>query len=70
MKNDTEWADELAWLCAVCDQPLALGQVSVSYMNNSFTTDMPRCPQCGLVLVPEGLALGKMAEVEKILEDK
>ncbi|MBP1753072.1 MAG: hypothetical protein H6Q57_1908, partial [Geobacteraceae bacterium] len=28
------------------------------------------CAACGLVLVPENLALGKMAEVERILEDK
>jgi hypothetical protein len=31
---------------------------------------MPHCPNCNQVLVPEELALGKMAEVEKILEDK
>jgi NADPH-dependent glutamate synthase beta subunit-like oxidoreductase len=58
------------WGCVACDQPLTLGQVSVSYMNNTFTTEMPHCPRCGLVLVPEALALGKMAEVEQILEDK
>jgi hypothetical protein len=69
-ENETAWSDELAWRCAACDRPLELGQVSVAYMNNSFTTKMPRCPGCGLVLVPEALALGKMAEVERILEDK
>jgi hypothetical protein len=31
---------------------------------------LPRCPRCGLVFIPEELALGKMAEVEKLLEDK
>jgi len=70
MKSDKDWGDELAWHCSACDRPLELGQVTVTYMNNSFTTDMPRCPGCGRVMVPEALALGKMAEVEKILEDK
>jgi len=32
--------------------------------------ELPACAVCGLVLVPEALALGKMLEVEKILEDK
>lgn len=70
MKEDQTWTEELAWHCADCHRPLELGQVTVSYMDNSFTTEMPRCPGCGSVLVPEDLALGKMAEVEKILEDK
>lgn len=32
--------------------------------------DLPRCPKCGLVLITEELARGKMLEVEKALEDK
>ena len=28
------------------------------------------CPQCGFILVPESLAVGKMLEVEQLLEDK
>lgn len=70
MKTEEDWNEELAWRCAACDRPLEMGQVTVTYMDNAFTTDMPRCPGCGQVLVPEGLALGKMAEVEQILEDK
>jgi hypothetical protein len=70
MKDDMDWGPELAWQCEQCSTPLELGQVAVSYMGNSFTTDMPFCPQCKQVLVPEELAMGKMAEVEKILEDK
>ncbi|HML40995.1 MAG TPA: hypothetical protein PKD23_09950 [Bellilinea sp.] len=41
-----------------------------SYLGNSFPVDLMRCPQCGLTLVSEELALGKMAEVERALEDK
>jgi hypothetical protein len=42
----------------------------VAYLGNAYPVDLLRCPQCGLVFVPEELALGKMVEVEKALEDK
>jgi len=58
------------WVCAKCGQPLEVSKVDVSYLGSSFQVDLLKCPQCGLVLVPEELALGKMAEVEKALEDK
>jgi hypothetical protein len=58
------------WLCAKCRVPLSMGKVNVSYLGSMFPVDLPRCPDCGLVFVPEELALGKMAEVEKLLEDK
>ena len=70
MKPEMDWESELAWHCDRCNRPMILGQVAVSYMGSSFTTEMPHCPECNQVLVPEELALGKMAEVEKILEDK
>ena len=58
------------WVCGDCGQSLVPGKVDISYLGNSFPVDLLRCPLCGLVLVPEELALGKMAEVEKALEDK
>jgi predicted RNA-binding Zn-ribbon protein involved in translation (DUF1610 family) len=58
------------WLCASCGIPLQPGKVTVSYLNNAYPVEMLRCPRCGLTWVPEEIALGKMAEVEKILEDK
>jgi rubredoxin len=58
------------WTCADCGVPLVPGKVDVSYLGNSFQVELLKCPQCGMVLVPEELALGKMAEVEKELEDK
>lgn len=70
MKNDDDWSEELTWHCDACNVPLEMGSVTVTYMDNTFDTEMPCCPKCGQVLVPEGLALGKMAEVESILEDK
>ena len=70
MIKEIDFSQEMAWRCASCDKALELTQVTVTYMNNSFTTEMPCCPQCGQVVVSEELAMGKMAEVEKILEDK
>ena len=58
------------WMCVDCDVPMQLGKVDVSYLGNSFPVDLLKCPQCGQVLIPEELALGKMAEAEKALEDK
>jgi hypothetical protein len=39
-------------------------------MDSAFPVQLPRCPNCGQVYVPEMLAMGKMLEVEKALEDK
>jgi hypothetical protein len=58
------------WKCEKCKCDLVSGPVTLKYMGNEFKTDLPKCPVCGLVLISEELALGKMAEVEQILEDK
>jgi Zn-finger nucleic acid-binding protein len=58
------------WLCAGCGVALQPGKVNVSYLDNAYPVELLRCPRCGLTWVPEELALGKMAEVEKALEDK
>ena len=70
MKTEHTRPEDLEWQCRKCRQKLGLGPVTVEYMGNQFTVELPRCPECGLVLIPEELALGKMAEVEQILEDK
>jgi len=58
------------WECACCGVPLALGKVMISYLGSAFPVDLLKCPSCGQVYIPEDLALGKIAEVEKSLEDK
>jgi len=57
-------------MCARCKQPMVLANVTVSYLGNRFPYDLLKCPGCGKVHVPEGLATGKMLEVEQLLEDK
>ena len=61
---------DLEWTCCRCGLAMELGPVQLSYMGNSFTLELPRCPTCGQILIPEDLAIGRMAEVERILEDK
>ena len=61
---------DLEWVCEKCGVAMAPGRVTVEYLGNEFTAELPVCPKCGLVLVTEEVALGKMAEVERILEDK
>jgi hypothetical protein len=70
MKAENVRPDDLAWMCRKCNRPLQVGAVTVEYMGNQFTTELPTCPGCGFVLISEALALGKMAEVEQILEDE
>lgn len=70
MSVKLDLSDAANWVCARCQVTLVIKKVDVSYLGSSFPVDMPVCPQCGQVFVPEALALGKMAEVEKTLEDK
>jgi hypothetical protein len=63
-------AEKDHWVCARCNRQLELKPVRVEYMGSAFPVDLPQCPQCGQVFIPENLALGRMVEVEKSLEDK
>jgi uncharacterized OB-fold protein len=57
-------------ICARCEVPLTPGKVIASYLGFEFPIELHRCPSCGQIHVPEGLALGKMLQVEQMLEDK
>lgn len=59
-----------SWQCAECNQPLQAAKVNVAYLGSVFNVKLMTCPQCGFILVPESLAMGKMLEVEQLLEDK
>lgn len=63
-------ADVTGWKCTQCDEELVMQARDLEYMDSRFNVELPTCPSCGLVLIPEALALGKMLEVEKLLEDK
>jgi hypothetical protein len=67
---------------AVCGEPsppivcgkhgveLVPSKVDVAYQGHTFRVDALACPVCGLALVPEELARGRMLEVEQTLEEK
>lgn len=70
MSNAEKGPEAAGLQCAKCDVALETGKVNISYLGSMFPVDLLHCPRCGLVFIPEDLALGKMAEVEALLEDK
>ena len=62
--------EKTTWQCVTCQKPMEPAKVNVSYLNSVFNVELMTCPDCGFILVPESLAVGKMLEVEKLLEDK
>lgn len=58
------------WKCGKCKAELSRGTITVTYLGNEIRVEELKCVQCGLVLITEDLALGKMFEVEQSLEDK
>lgn len=70
MNQTTNAPETGGWLCAKCDVSLEMHKVNIAYLGSMFPVDLPRCPGCGQVFIPEDLATGKMAQVEQLLEDK
>lgn len=56
--------------CMSCQVPLEPGQVELVYLGASFSVELPVCPCCGFALISEELAVGRMNEAERLLEDK
>ena len=57
-------------LCEKCGIYLTLGKVKLAYLGTTFPVELYKCPQCGLVHIPEELAKGKMQQAEEGLENK
>ena len=57
-------------ICHKCGVHLVKGDAVFGYLDNAFPVQLPVCPRCGFVYVPEELAMGKVLSVEKVLEDK
>ena len=56
--------------CRKCNENLVMSKVNLIYLASEVNTDLPRCPKCGKVYISADLALGKMYEVERALEEK
>ena len=65
-----ESGKDIPWICDKCKEKLVLQKVKASYLGGDFEVDLMKCPKCNNVFIGEDLALGKMLEVEKGLEDK
>ena len=61
---------DMNWVCEPCGQALELGRVELTYLGNSFHVELPVCAKCGAVYIYEELAMGRIFEVEQLLEDK
>ncbi|MGD0826620.1 MAG: DVU_1557 family redox protein [Desulfobaccales bacterium] len=70
MSCDPTNPSDAIWWCGKCDVALEMGKVNIGYLGSMFPVDLLRCPKCGQAFIPEELAMGKIAEVEKLLEDK
>ena len=56
--------------CIKCRVPLVVKKINFEYLKQNFFAEVPACPVCGQVYVSEELAKGKMADVERNLEEK
>ena len=58
------------WKCGICKTELVMKKTVFSYLGHNVSHEVLTCPKCGKIFIAEGLAEGKMAEVEQQLEDK
>ena len=68
MKTEIENEDGL--MCNKCKMLLVPRKVHITYLKSTFSAELLTCPKCGEVYISEELALGKMLNIEKTLEDK
>lgn len=57
-------------ICCKCQKELKIKKTNFSYLGHVFFTDLPCCPDCGMVYISEELVKGRISEVEMQLEDK
>ncbi len=58
------------WVCGQCGEVLVSAGVHVRYLGTTLSIDLLKCPRCGMVMVTEEVAIGRMADAEQALEDK
>jgi hypothetical protein len=58
------------WTCGRCNKKLEPGKAQIRYLGKVFTVDVLKCPSCGMVMITEETAMGRIAEAEQLLEDK
>jgi len=56
--------------CGRCDRELVPKKIVFEYLGHTVAHEVPVCPKCGRAFISKELAEGRMAEVERQLEDK
>lgn len=57
-------------ICARCNVEMEPADVHLTYLGHQLTHKFPTCPVCKQVFIPEEDVTGKIAQVERELEDK
>ena len=57
-------------ICFKCNVPLEISKAKFAYLGRELHADVPKCPVCGQLYLPEKLVLEKITKVEKTVEDK
>ncbi|MFZ4462990.1 MAG: DVU_1557 family redox protein [Bacteroidales bacterium] len=57
-------------VCFKCNKELELKKTNFTYLGHSFFTEIPRCPECGMVYISEEMVKGRISDVEMQMEDK
>lgn len=57
-------------ICAKCQIEMEDIEIEFDYLSRTFRHKVPRCPECGQVFISEKLAIGRIKDVEKSLEEK
>jgi len=70
MTDGAKSGGDSGWVCNRCRVPVEVQTVRLQYLRTIFAVRLPACPRCGMILIDEELATGKMAEAEQALEDK
>ncbi len=68
--NEKKPPEEKKLFCCKCQKELVKMKTDFTYLGHNFFTDVPRCPQCGMVYISEELVRSRISEVEMQLEDK
>lgn len=70
MSQKQEGESEKQWVCGKCGAQLEKAPVNISYLGAGFPVDLWQCKKCKRPLITPDMAMGKMLEAEKVLEDK
>lgn len=57
-------------ICFKCNVTLVEAKVDFKYLEKAFHANVLKCPSCGKACIMPELAEGKMAETERLLEEK